>query len=856
MLIKELRIDREYSKYYQSSMSSWEDPEESDSKPAINKKVLATPDLLKRLNKSFAPRDQNVILPRNCRYVKKISQSYTAYIIEQDPELRTVIANVDVSGALSKLSVQGKLHEFGYENHPHGKRKNKFLLAFPFIEYIMTFSNNDNALCSLMVFLRHLPLQGMGDLLYKVPLYNIPGSQSVCLGGYGRMRGEHINESIQYAISRFWNTTFNEDYVSNVAEYADDPFVGDLLSWQHYTKVDPMFVYNVEWIPYKSNLNEILDELQDNYGSSSSRVGNYGVGSFNQIVNLFSRSEPTSNQGATLYDNITNYISLGQDINLFTEDSIIIKNKRFFILSFLGDNSNGSVTHARLVNPSGKKILFKLTEKAKDFLLKKLQEERHVISTSINGEEIKAGDILEIEDSEGVKSYKKLHYMRYSFDGRIEAKMGTDFYVVENIKSVRHLNLSKPTVDGIKLNNRTNYLVVDSQYSGSSGIPSYYVRPSKYGGITVSQSGHLQARFHDKQLYETYTISYTNNLTNKLYMTSKMRPAPRIFRMGSRLYNLWNSYKKEIGEDVGFFHPTDGLLRYRGYAPRKPDFKDAISNILINDKNTLRVESFDMDLEFSVGDTVIAVDWDTPQQMKIPKTIVGFKINEELEELYVVLKQQDSDKETYEHLFIDYDRSAFIKVGTLRHIESSYDGISAGTMIKANKPRIANFPQKDINMVVGFITDTGGDIPLVLCSNCCTIWPDQLKEDFDIIPEGDSKLNSWVPGYVDISKMKLQPGDIITYGGRPSDPMILHSNQYNRGMKTQFSSEYVQRISGYTFDNRTRGNSKPFGLLTPRYTQTQWMGFEKAASYPNFHGMFTRNRLSGMLFDLDERRYL
>lgn len=856
MIIKELRINRGFANYYKSSLPEQEDPETAEADPIINKKVLKTSELLKRVNRSFGPKDQNTVLPRNCRYIKKLSNINTMYIIEQDPELRTVIASFDVSGPLTKLKIQGKLHEFGYENWKHGRRKNKFLLAFPFVEYIMIF-NSDSRLNTMMIFLRHLPLQGMGDVLYKVPLYNIPHGQEVCVGYGNKYGGSDINAAIQHVISRFWSSTFNEDYVSNVVAYADNPYVGDLLSWQHYSKVDPMFVYSVDWIPYKRNLNQIVEEEISRFGGSRT---NYGVGSFDQIVNLFSKIEDTKMEqdGKKIFDNITNYICLGQDINLFAEDSIIIRNKRFFVLSFLGNKETGNVSHIKLINPNGKEIILKLTLKSKEFLLEKLKEQRHVLVTSVNGQEIKPGDILEIEDKERIKSYKRLDYMRYSFDGKIEARMGNDFYIIENIKKVRQLDLSKPEIDGIKLTTRRNYLSAEERNRLYDGVPFYNAKACKFREMDITSTGNLRAKFLDRQTNDLFSINYNNNLENKLYLNSKLKPLPRIFRLGTRLHNLWNDYRREVGEDVGFSHPEDGVIAYSGYSLHRPDFQNTISNILINDNKTLRVVGYDLDLEFSIGDTVIAVNWRLPQETIIPKTIVGFDVNKSMEELHVVLEQQNSDKNKYRHSFIDYDRGAFIKVGTLRHIESSYGEISAGTMIRANRPRLPNFPQKDINMIVGFITDTGRDIPMALCSNCCTIWADQIEEDFDIIPADDRRLRGDVfqPSRADISKIKFQPGDIVEYDGFTHDPIILHSNPNNRGIKYQRTSMYSKRIDGFTFDVAMRRRCVPFGLLTPRYAQAQWMEFNKLSAYPNFHGMFTINRQSGFIFDLDERRCL
>ncbi|MGD2071998.1 MAG: hypothetical protein PVG65_00705 [Candidatus Thorarchaeota archaeon] len=861
MIIKELRINENFSKIYTCDVSAYGEGEKSID--ITNNKFIETDVLLDRMNASFgAPKSRELVIPRNCRLIKKLSSRHTVYVIEQDPEIRTIIASVNLSGALSKLKTQGKLIEFGYKNLPARKRKQKYTLAFPFIEYIMVFNTETASLSTLMVFLRHLPLQGIGDILYKIPLYNISENQAVCLG-----RGEYyisIDEAIIGVINRFWGSTFNEDYVTNVISYENNQYVGDLLSWQHYTKVDPMFVYNVDWVPHKRNLKEILLELGDVYISRRKHNEKYyGISNFSEITRLFDKSSSVTNLTKTdstkIYDNMANYINLGNGINLFIEDEIIIKGKRFFVISFLGKKC-GNISHVRLLSPSNKKIIMKLTKQVVAFLRKKTEEQRCFHTATIKGTKIKAGDIVEI-DSYGVKGYKELQYLRYSFDGKVEAKLGKDFYLLENIKNIKKVNLKDPEIDGIKLKKGNEYLLTTGTVSG---LPSQVAFCGRYIGMGVHRNGNLQAKFIDTNTGSERLINYSNNIWTKTYDHNKLEKIPKIFMHGTRLYGLVDKYTNESDAGLGYFHPTNGIIKKENCKYVVPNFNDVISELLINGGKTLKVKSFNYTLEFSVGDWIVISDWDNPTEMIKPKTITEFK-TEDSGKLYINAKSDDGSIISYPFIEQDTLRQytspnyMFIKTGTVRHITNEYNGIRSGTMIKSNKPRICNFPQKDINMIIGFLTDTGGDIPLVLCSNCCTIWPDQLKEDFEIIPTDDSEQNKLTISPIDLTKIKLQPGDIIITSQRiSSDPVILFSNPYNRGIRYIRTSLYkiASQPQIQTFNNETRRNAKPFGFLSPRYTQNQWMEFEKVEALPNFYGMFVKNRLSILSFDLDERRFL
>jgi len=61
----------------------------------------------------------------------------------------------------------------------------------------------------------------------------------------------------------FWSTIFNPDYIYNYVAYQDVAGVCDYLTWEYYSHTDPMFIYNVDWIPYGKNVGHVVERARD-----------------------------------------------------------------------------------------------------------------------------------------------------------------------------------------------------------------------------------------------------------------------------------------------------------------------------------------------------------------------------------------------------------------------------------------------------------------------------------------------------------------------------------------------------------------------------------------------------------------
>jgi hypothetical protein len=238
------------------------------------------------------------------------------------------------------------------------------------------------------------------------------------------------------------------------------------------------------------------------------------------------------------------------------------------------------------------------------------------------------------------------------------------------------------------------------------------------------------------------------------------------------------------------------------------------------------------------------------------KTIVGFIKDESGNILFTL---EDKNGNLSNHEYINIERKA-VKIGSVRKITNAWEELSAGMKIQANTSGISMFPKKDVNIIIGFLYDTGGPEPLVLCSNLCTLWYSDVMENFDIIKMSDSNWKTLEHAPLNISRMRYQAGDILSGRGyydshfgylafRPRDSRTIRAAQL---------SYFGQSTDTYTFDRHFTRDITFDGFPNPRLTakQEEALGFVHAM--PNFHGMFTAINMyrGGYMFANEPRSIL
>jgi len=848
MIKQELIIDKWNTSYFDNY---YKDSDGKDRKGTIDRrKQIPTNVFLNKIKDTQKVTSlHNDMLPPNCRYSTEIDSYYKLFIIEELPQMRTIFLDYDMSMTVASLKASGDLKKFGYEKWFKENRKPyKFYLAFPYLIYMILLDQTNN-FKQVKVFTRVTPLNSFGDYICKIPLMNINSNQAVCTGsltsGYSR---KNATSAISGIIKSFWQNRFNKDYIYNVKDYSDIPFVSDYLTWQYYSQVDPMFIYNVEWIPYDTVGSEI-DKTKRGY----TRSVNDDVKFQTLIEKVFYKPTPTTKVDKKtkthIYDNVSDSINI-ERIPIFVNDSFMLKNKRIFVRSFMSPRGDSYISHVKLQDSDKKIITYKLTRLFKNQLRKSIMEERFIQSTTLkDGSVVKQGSIIKSINVHGNEVYNKIKYMRYGLDGKIEARIRSTLMALEDMKSIKVMDIKKLVVNEIKLRKSKEYIITfdyDKFYSGSSA-PIKILKKLVLNNVDISSNGKIVICFEDVKKQKSYKINI-DDLNRRLINEKGFRKLPSICRLGTTL--IANNNMKINSNISNYLFMDNSSIRI-------PTYNDAME-VIFKDKEHLFIESFDMDLSFKVGDKVVTSNWITPIEMLKVKTITGFLTKNN--NLNILLEDQHGNKSEHIYLYRSMT-NLIVNIGTLRHIGKEYDGMTSGLKIKAKKTRISNFPMKDINIIIGFLTDTGGDVPLALCSNGATLWADDLKENFDLITMSNKKWKSLKhTPIIDQRTFKYQPGDITTipYETNKHYQNLLTIQYVGDRLLNQYLSEEGAINPKFTgcFSSEIKPVVNRIGFLNPRYSQPQMEEQRFITAYPNFHGMYNFNPDVRMNYHVDERRIL
>jgi hypothetical protein len=296
-----------------------------------------------------------------------------------------------------------------------------------------------------------------------------------------------------------------------------------------------------------------------------------------------------------------------------------------------------------------------------------------------------------------------------------------------------------------------------------------------------------------------------------------------------------------------------GIAHESGYGNvNKPSASEIKDYMLTDDK--FHVQSFDLDLEFAIGDKVVVSDWENPINMLSIKMIQGFKFDEEYGHVTFILA--DKQGNLHQELYVDA-RNGNIFTGRIRKITNKFGELVAGTKITSKVAGVAHFPKKDTNIIIGFITDTGGPDPLVLCSNCCTLWYSDVVENFDKISIKSEQWKTTPHVPIDVSKIKYQPGDLLIGTGSSyysSNCGWLAFRVTTRGALKVLDHRYYTQWPDYcNLDRYITANSKFDGIINPRMTPKVQSELRLERAWPNFHGHYFPCEKSSFRFFNDER---
>lgn len=831
-LLQEIRINPKYANIL---YSDYEKSKKGESTPKIRKKTMFTDDYASR----FFPNTNNII-PPNCRYIEKVHKG-NIVIIEEPPAFRTIKASFNVEDELYRLEDRGKIEEFGYQNYMRNHRPPfKFTLAFPYVIFLL-YINDYYELNSSEVYIRVQQMSGMSDYLLKIPMFNISENQGICLGDHASVRHRSLLHAIQNIIMTFWSAEFNTDYNYNYQAYRSVSQVNTYLEWQYLSKEDPMFIYDVDWIKMPYTIGESIKRMKRNFHiPDTNRVDYHDLSQmFFTPIDSGIELKPykRARKKYKLFFDTAQGSHLDENIFVHIGDPFIFKNgKVSHIDSFGGFLESDKIDFMQL-DISGKKVLMKFTNKVRNFLLEQTKKSRFAEEATLsNGVKIKPGDILTHTLKTGSKLYKKVEYIRRCRDNQLEAKLGADFYLVDGIENGELIDINAPDIFDLKLKKDQEYIYVNADGRTS---PLRSCNIAKYQGIDVGRRNNLLLSFKLKGRSEPLNMKFDKVYdTPPLYEKDSLRSIPGIFRVGRKILSTQSSIDKTLMMDKSW--KIDNQILFNGTNIRLVKPQPSFTKALVKD-DTFSIVGPEYDVSFSIGDKVVASNWSDPIKMLTIKTIQGFVYNKETGDISFALEDK---KGILSHEQYVNGRDGLIYIGRIRKITNRVGRLQAGTKIIANEASIPNFPKKDVNIIIGFLIDTGTE-PLVLCSNCCTLWLTDVITKFNKVTMKAKRWKTLQHTPIDVSKIKFQAGDIVNGNADylTKFGFILHAPSATRALRATPMEYYDDGYPpDYTFDRFFAKDCMFDYIPNPRISPSKIKTYGVTPGYINFHGSFVETR--------------
>jgi hypothetical protein len=847
----EIVIGREFTSILQtdtdmdSVRENYEYEENNDviHKPVIRNRSIRTSDFLNTLNSEIIP--TNEILPNGCRYCQNINNEYKAIVVEEPPRIRTIKVDMGIEAVVEKLKKTGKLEEFGYENYlnenPGGATK-QFQLSFPYVVFIILL-NQRNEMVTMKPFFRLHPITSLADYVCKAPLYNIPSGQDICLGGVNSF--DTVSETVENIIETFWLNIYNYDYTENIKAYEkSEAFeVQDYLTWMYYTKVNPMFIYNVKWINYDHNIGRIINDFKRSFGGG--RNNRNSDSSYERLRHIVSDSSSSQSPEAITHPNIKNAsfsVVINEDV-VSVGDKLLFEEKPYYLYSIITHDNGYTYASVELEDKEGNIINVPFDDFEDDY--KSLYQPQFIEETEIQGKTIKPGTIISCKIGT-YTVYKKIKKIREALDGKIECLIGNDHYLIENI-DFDTIDISNVKIEGKPLETDKNYYMIENSDSYS---PTFVMKILKFDSVSVTNSGSFVIKFKynngDRNIgYNVDLNDYEDSNNSKQFIEeNELEEHPVIVQFDKLLVNF-NSRRplKSIKNKGTVVSPN---CRFNDYLPGRDDKKRLVENILIEDGKRLFIPGM-VNQDFKVGDPIVYANWETPEDMLIISSIDKFEFNEEENKIYVHSTSLNK-KHTYKIPYVNL-ATFRVNIGVIRKVVSQVGEWRSGDKIKALTTGITNFPKKDTNSIVAFIDDGSTKYPIALCSNLCSLWMNEATiEKFLRFPIKTKEWKKFENAPFDVNKIKWQHGDNIVTNQRHSNNQIMFLGR-RQGTQYGFEYHYCQDRGGMEWGtNITKPNLDQYyarhGFIMPRIAVSNRFGANNRRGFPNFLGGYIRSNNS------------
>jgi hypothetical protein len=871
----DIRINRKFTSLLLSNQkegTSYED--HTQAIPTKRLKILPTSEYLKKYKTLTV--QSPTILPPGCRYIESTQKGGKIYVIEEPPQFRTVAMALSFDIMYEEIRANGLLKEYGIEGWLSTCSKNrdesyfKLNLAFPYVIFLFYLTENRNVSLGYS-FLRTNQMVGLSDYLIKMPLTNISESQKICFGN--RLNDTEYKtdfEAIASAIDVFWTSIFNVDYTYNIKSYSNVAGISNFLEWQYLSRKDPMFIYRVDWIKYKKNIFELINHVKG-FSHGNNRGTDYETGGdiYNSFLNTFTKPAVIAEiekgkirkKIVRIYYDIASGYYLNALLKIEVGDSFenVKKTKKYYIISFIGmKGQNPSIIRLSL---NEKLFNFKLTVKSIEYLKERIEEQRYIKTIQVNGLELKANDIIKYKDAARATIYKKVYYIRKSLDDRPEIRLGNRYFLAQNLpKGLEKIDVGDSKIYEMDLKKGEEYLYCHSYKSNHTIVMQ--IERCVFDGIDIGAGGQLIYRFkslnRDTRNHLTIPINEIQHITYRKIFPKIDKSTrcnnPLVLSTGRTLrkFTTYTDAGHEVPASI-YRSPTNYLCDI-DTQNQKAD-KESMEFLVIDDK-TFEVETHSGIIRFEIGDLVIVANWTNPLNILNIRRIEAFKIERKTRSTNISFILIDKAGNLTEEVYVSGN---VIRIGYIRKIITKFEGLSSGTKIIATKGRISNFPKKDYNIIIGIIVD--GPNPLVLCSNGCTLWYQDVMENFKQIPITSIKWKNADHADLEPKKIKPQSGDITTvsYNSSPGETgFLMMQLDQSRALRYHQLSAYHRSYDSYSassdklFQEECIFNCIP----NPRISKSQQDKIGYVRATPNFHGGFILNDKSKFLYVNDPRSFI
>lgn len=829
------------SKNYISSMTAITDENYNVFVPYKRTNLLTLNDFYERLMNTVSVK--GTVIPRNCRYIDTVDTGYKILVIEDPPTIRSVLVDMDFSSATERFKITGKDKIKSVKDLIGEKRPHRMRLSFPFVIYLILFSPS-NRFHRMKIFYRLSPITSPDDYLLLANLPNISGLQHVCLGDINSPY-ENLSTGVNAVIDSFWFNTFNTDYITNYQQYSKiAPEFQDFVSWAYNTAIDPMFIFSVKYLKHERNLKQECTQTFREFVAPETDSGTL----YQLLYKLISSSQKvidgklhTAKSGS-----VESYFIKNKAVSI--GDTITYENKTRYINDIIIDQNTGNPSYFSLEDENGNTEMVSVSSiqqsqfEIKEPLLEKLK--------LADGSEVSAGDSVVLQYP--FKRIRTIEKIRMGRDGNPEVilKGDNELYLLHKIGAVKMGDI-KPQVNGINVNKDDEYIL----YRKTNDIFKYFSYV-KYVNYEVSSEGYIVLNFIEDKKYIPSASSprkwrvYDESVEHSsdewaLHLKSDFKLLKSgTFRIANKLFQ---NKEKDI------YVVNDSILfDERKYSGKVPGYDPhvAINDILIENGNKLFIPSYDIDIEFNIGDTVVVADWDNVYSMVTPRVINAFICENRC--LYILTLDPETG-EMRKDKYIDFNAN-IVYVGSIRKIDLNVKDLEYGTLISAKEAWIQNFPKKDVNKIIGVISDTVTNPPMILCSNGLTIWADEIDQ-FNLITKSSrsykSALGKIVPA-VDPKELKDQLGDFYLYydkSNKVHEIFFSKTTPQDYGHKSYvylINASYIVDRNGYnsrnslnvlaTAESFEKHGIKRYGIIRPRYSERRRSMEEMVSSYPNMLG--------------------